>query len=187
VLQGERIIATIEKQMSYVLESPTHYVNLGYLPGGVVALNNIANSLQTTLPVDITGNRAWETSALSGINSVNDFSSVIVLTHSAETGRTWIEQIAPHLDQTPLLMISSEQAAPVLRPYYEARPNQVQGLLVGLNGTASFETLSGLTDNARIQWNAYTIAVLAAVLTVLAGGLVAAIAAASTTNPGETR
>jgi hypothetical protein len=83
------------------------------------------------------------------------------------------------LDDTQMLMVVSEQVAPVIKPYYLSRPDQVQGLLIGLYGAASFENISGLTDIATSQWNAFSIGVLTLTTIILIGGLVSAVSAAS--------
>ena len=100
----------------------------------------------------------------------------------------WIEQYQPHLAAKPLIMILSAQAEPIVRPYYEASPQQVQGIVSGTVGAAAYENLLGRVGIARSQWGAYSLGVLAACLLILVGGLFNAFpqiaALLRKTNPG---
>ena len=90
-------------------------MNLSYLAGGTSSLLEFANRPRSAAPValdtSVTGQLPWQRPALQGINSLQDFALVIVLTDSAETGRAWVEQVQPMLGSTPLTMVTSAQAA----------------------------------------------------------------------------
>lgn len=179
VIQAERVISQVESSLSDDLDPVIDYVNLGYIPGGPISLGSMALSLRSTVPYDMFGYPVWDNPALSNIDSVADFSGVLIITGSADTGRDWIEQVSPVLDDTPMLMVVSEQVAPIIKPYYLSRPDQVQGLLIGLYGAASFENISGLNDIATSRWNVFSFGVLALTVIILIGGLVSAVSAAS--------
>lgn len=179
VIQAERVISKVESSLSTDLDPVIDYVNLGYIPGGPISLGSLALSLRSTVPYDMFGYPVWDNPALTNIDTVADFSGVLIITSSADTGRDWIEQISPVLNGTPMLMVVSEQVAPMIKPYYLSRPDQVQGLLIGLYGAASFENISGSTDIATSMWNAFSFGVLALTAIILTGGLVSAVSAAS--------
>jgi hypothetical protein len=113
---------------------------------------------------------AWDTAALQGINRLSDFAAVIVITDTLETGRVWIEQTAGQRGDTPMVVVSSAQAGPMLLPY--AASGQVAGLVAGLNGAAGAELANGgLPGFVRRYWDAYSLGLyLAALLIVLGAG-----------------
>lgn len=157
--------------------SPERAVNLGYLPGGLSSLQELAlkpqqaaryafNSLQEAKP-------AWEHPALQGIAGLSDFAAVIVLTDSVETGRAWIEQTGVQLGSVPLLLVTSAQAAPMLKPY--ASSGQVDGMLSGLADGMAYERLAKTPGNAAAYWNAYRYGMYVMVAFLISGAILRAI------------
>ncbi|HWQ45468.1 MAG TPA: hypothetical protein VN376_01305, partial [Longilinea sp.] len=144
-------------------------VNLGYLAGGTTGLQEFVQNPQTAAGYTLDLLPAWSQPALAGITSLNQFASVIVLTDNQEISRSWIEQVQPSLGGTPLFMVASAQAAPLIQPYVES--GQVQGLLAGLMGSAVYEQIMLQPGNATQYWDAYQYGILAAVLLTLAGVL----------------
>jgi hypothetical protein len=149
-------------------------VNLSYLAGGTTSLLEFANRPQQAAPIAlnsaITGVLPWQSPALQGIQNVQDFALVIVLTDSAENGRAWVEQVQPLLGQTPLTMVTSAQASPLLLPYLDSR--QVQGLVSGLYGGAMYEKHSGRISLTPGYYMAYQGAFLVGILVLFLGGTV---------------
>jgi hypothetical protein len=67
-------------------------------------------------------------------------------------------------------MVVSAQAEPLVRPYYEGNPKQVQGMVVGLVGGTSYERALNHPGSARKYWDSYSLALLlSAVLMILLG------------------
>jgi hypothetical protein len=116
--------------------------NLGFLAGGVISLKEFSLAPQTATRYGMdwvrTGQPAWQHPALQEIQQITDFSLVLVMTDSGDTGRMWIEQVRPHLGNVPLMMITTAQAAPILHPYLAG--GQLNGLISGLSGGRSFGT-----------------------------------------------
>ncbi len=82
----------------------------------------------------------------------------------------WIEQTSGARGQSPLVMIASAQAGPMLLPYVNS--GQVNGLVSGLNGAAGAEQANGgLPGYVRGYWDAYSVGLYAAVLLIILGGL----------------
>ena len=96
---------------------------------------------------------------------------MMVATENPETARSWLEQVRPQLGQTPFLFVLSAQAAPVLYPYYQADPQQVQGMVVGVAGGAAYEQITGRVKNAGVRWDAYVLSVFAAGLLMTIGAV----------------
>ena len=134
-IMAEQLLDDIHlRQPGYDLDNQT--VNLSYLAGGTSSLLEFAHRPRSAAPValdtSVTGQLPWQRPALQNIDSLQDLALVIVLTDSAETGRAWVEQVQPMLGRTPLTMVTSAQAAPLLQPYLKSQ--QVDGLVSGLYG-----------------------------------------------------
>ena len=172
VFADNLLTATAADTPNYSLDSLT--VNLGYLPGGTTGLASLAANPILTAPYDMNGANAWEGPALAGLSRLSDFDAVLVLSDNPENTRAWIEQVGPALGQTPLLVIASAQAAPMIQPYYQS--GQVAGLLAGMQGSAAYASLSGRTGGTvNRYWGAYQTGLLLIVLIILVGGLIQGI------------
>jgi len=153
-------------------EGTSAYTNLGYIPGGTLGLLGLATSPRAVLPYSLDGDNVWAAAPLNTISGVADFSAVLLITHDPDIARSWIEQVGPLLQEagTPLLLITSAQAEPLVRPYYEAVPAQVQGMVPGLAGGLAYgQTTGGSPQNGT--WDAFSAGVTASVLVILAGAI----------------
>jgi hypothetical protein len=148
-------------------------VNLGYLPGGTTSLLEFARRPASAAPLAFDGSSVWNGPALQGIQNIQSFALVLVLTDSAETGRAWVEQVQPLLGATPLSMVASAQAGPMLLPYHEA--GQIAGLVNGFLGGAMYEQRSGRVNLANVYWNSYQSGYLAGILMLILGGIISAV------------
>jgi hypothetical protein len=161
----------------------SYYTNLGYIPGGTLGLLGLATSPKTVLPYSLDGNNVWAAAPLNTVATIKDFSAVIVLTNDSTTARAWIEQVGPFLqeDSTPLLIVTSSQAEPLILPYYLATPPQVQGLVTGLvGGLAYARTVGSIQQNGL--WDAFSIGVTASVIIIFLGGAIGLIMKLRTTG-----
>jgi hypothetical protein len=117
------------------------YVNLGFLPGQASAVWRMGQSMEGALPRDLMGTPHAELPALEGISSLSDFDLVIELAANQNTLRWWVEQaVAPH--DIPFGAGVSAAIEPAARAYYETDPQQLMGLVAGVLGAASYESLS---------------------------------------------
>lgn len=151
-----------------------HVVNLGYLPGSAAALAGLAMSPQQSSPLTLDGGQAWEKPSLQNIQQITDFDGVLLLTDNTESARDWIEQVQTRLEGKPFLVVSSAQAAPGLQPYVHS--GQVNGLLTGLSGRASYLKLNQATGDAFAgYWDAHQIGMLLITALILTGAIVFSI------------
>jgi hypothetical protein len=93
-----------------------------------------------------------------------------VVASESDHGRAWIEQAG---DEIPngLLLLSSAQAGPALRPYLSSEPAVARGLAAGFAGAAYYERLRAQDGLGRAYWDSYSYGLGAAVLLILLGGL----------------
>lgn len=176
---AERFIQSFQSDLKliYGLE----YVNLGYIPGGAVGLLSFIENPQGTIPFTIEGLTAWESDernglpATAGISQITDYSMIILLVDDPDTARIWIEQLGPTITDpqvlTSLILITSAQLEPVVRPYYESSPQPVNGLVVGLRGGAAYARIIGAGDFPGKFWDAFGMGTFVAALLILVGGL----------------
>ncbi len=150
------------------------YVHLGYLPGGTASVQLFASNprqavasgflLPEEAPEDI-----WASPVLDGTQQLSDFGAVIVIASGTEIARTWVEQVHPRLGATPLIMVLTAGVEPLMRPYYEAREPQVNGILAGMPAAVAYEQANSRPQTARSLWNAFGSGMMAAELALVAG------------------
>ena len=151
------------------------YLHLGYLSGGPTAVQLFAIAPRSVvlsgyhLPESLEGS-VWESPLLQGVHRLSDFNLVIVITAGTDTARTWVEQTHPWIGDTPLVMVLSAGAEPLVRPYFEASEPQVDGILTGIPAAVSYRQYSGLPLDTGRQWDAFGMGMLAVELILIAGG-----------------
>jgi hypothetical protein len=169
---AESMIADVYSQQAGSDQSYPYYADLGYLPGGTLGLLGLATSPKSVLPYALNGYNVWAGAPLNTISTVNDFSAVIVITNDADTARIWIEQIGTQLQtsEKSLLFVTSAQAQPMILPYYQASPPQVQGMVAGLAGGVAYgRSIGNIQQNG--VWDAYSIGVTISILILLVGSI----------------
>ena len=150
--------------------------HLGYLPGGPTAVQLFSIAPRDAvlsgfhLPQEGEEKDPWAIEGLRQVQRLSDFGLVIVITAGTETARTWAEQTHPWIGETPLIMVLSAGAEPLVRPYYESADPRVDGILTGLPSAVSYRQLSGQPQLVASQWNTFGTGMLAAQLILLAGG-----------------
>jgi hypothetical protein len=167
-LMAERFISGPLAERGYQYGS--QYVNLGYLPGGMIGIRSFTQNPVNAMPFDVFLAPAWASIPLQGITSFSQFAAFIVITDNADSARAWIEQTTFARGSAPLVIISSAQAAPMVQPYYDS--GQVNGIVSGLYGGAIFEqNNAGRPGTARRYWDAYSLGMLLTLPLMLGGGL----------------
>jgi hypothetical protein len=168
-IQAEHYLDTVQSQHTYI--RGMDYVNLGYIPGGISGLQAFAQNPQRILPTTLDGKPAWETELLKNLSDIADFSMLLVITDDPNLARGWIEQVQPALDGVPLITVVSAQVEPMVRPYYDSYQAQIDGLISGLTGGASYEVISQ-PNLARSYWDSFNMTLIVAICSVLIGGVI---------------
>jgi hypothetical protein len=170
--QAERLIASVNQEGDHAYGSPDRYINLGFIPGGPLGLLRFSGAPRQVLPRDIHGKPAWNSQPINRIEAISGYSMIIVATENPDTARSWIEQVQPSLKDIPLILVVSSQAEPLVRPYYEAVPQQIQGLVGGLAGGISYQSQIGKNGRASLYWPSFSLSMMFAGLLIVIGGLV---------------
>lgn len=164
---AERFIKAALVDRAY--QRGSQYVDFGYLAGGLAGLTAFIEDPPRAAPLGADSTRVWDSGVLRGVTQLSDFAAVIVLTDGLESGRAWIEQIAVRRASSPLILLSSAQAAPVLLPYVDS--GQASGLVSGIYGAAGTEQANGGSPGyVRRYWDAYSFGTYLAAAMILVGG-----------------
>lgn len=158
-------------------ENGRNIVNLGYLSGGQTAVQLFAISPREAvlegfaLPDEVQGAdlSVWETPVLDEVEVLSDFGMVAVITADSASARVWAEQARPNMGDTPLVVVLSAGAEPLIRPYFESDDPKVGGILSGLPAAVAYELRNGRAGLAQDRWDAFGTAMLAAEIVLLAG------------------
>jgi len=164
------LAAAAENHEQYNLVDKTE--NLGYLPGDTISLLAFAGQPSFAAPANLGGELVSQRPTLQGINGIRDFSQVIVLTDTAETGRAWVEQVRPQMGDVPLLMVVSAQAAPMIAPFVQS--DQVNGLVSGQLGGVLYAQWAEQESPVYGYLASYQVGILLALVLTLLGGLFSA-------------
>lgn len=172
-----RLLGEIGQQYDYV--SGEQLIHMGYLSGGPTAVQLLALAPRSAilqgfnLPAGLQagGSSVWDTPALREVHELSDFGMVAVISAGTDNARMWAEQAAPRMADTPLVMILSAGSEPMIRPYFEAREPQIQGILSGLPAAVAYEQRNNQVGAAHRHWSAFGSGLMVAEL-ALAGGMV---------------
>ncbi|MCS6993428.1 MAG: hypothetical protein NZP74_06295, partial [Anaerolineales bacterium] len=176
LLQKSRAVYARNGQQppSYVVGQ--QYLFLGYLPGGAAGVKGFAEQPQKMTGVDSVSGDLWQTDMLRDkVTDLSGFDVVLVITDDPDNGRLWIEQTAGRIGNTPLLMVTSAQAGPLIQPY--AASGQLDGLVIGLEGGALYEKRDSQPGQVypghikALYWDGFGAAWSIALLAILFGAL----------------
>lgn len=176
-VQADHLLTQALSSSAAPLQGLASTTNLGYIPGGATGLLAFAQSPRTVIPTNLRGERVWDVPALQPVDTLDKFAMIIVSTENPDIARYWIEQVQPQLGSTPLVMVLSAQAEPIVKPYYQASPSQVNGLVGGLAGGVAYQVRSGASGTATRFWSPFGVGALIAVVLMVLAGLVNVISA----------
>jgi hypothetical protein len=169
-LQVESLVAQLKARPGFTVPEnyfKENYFNLGFIPGGSTGILTFIQEPSGTLP-----SSAWTAGGLQNIHSLADFTLLVVATENPETARMWIEQVRPLFPKIPLVMALSTQAEPLVRPYYNASPQQIQGLVSGYSAALVYDTALGRRTVTASLWSPFAAGLTAALLLMVIGLLV---------------
>jgi hypothetical protein len=168
-------------------------VNLGYFPGQVVAIRDLATAAkQLNTIADYKDQVTLADSSRvdwNDIENLNQVDLVVTLADNPATARGWVEQLAaapPSGDKERyLLAATSAAAAPFLQPYRQDEDDDppLDGLISGINGAAAVEAVRNNFGPARQMLDSQSIAHLIIVILIAVGTMVGWMPPAETASP----
>ncbi len=171
-LQADRLLREVSRLNGHQYKPSSGWVNLGYLPGGAAGMQAFSQSITEVMPGTVEGEAAWKSERLKNIQTLSDFDLVVVITEDSTRARQWIEQLKGHVPASRLVFAVSAQVEPILRPYYEANPRQIQSVLAGIRDGTIYETQAARRGWAMQLWDAYTLVVMTGIALILIGSSV---------------
>jgi hypothetical protein len=163
----ERLLA--ERDETY----GTNLVNLGYLPGQVVAVRALAGGRSLANLVDPNTGQPFAAN-WNDVENLAQVDMVVTLADSPTSSRWWIEQLAtavePVRGERFILAATSAMAQPYLQPYRSSE--QLDGLVAGINGAAAIEASRKTFGPARQMLDSQSIAHLLIIILIAAGTMV---------------
>ena len=130
------------------------FVDLGYKPGGALALARLASNFGSVFEQDWTGrNLTGERNviqtmcqspngAISGC-SLDHVGMVIVMADESEDARIWMEQVASAHPSLPITFVTPVELAPLIQPYL-TRPDVT--MITGLRDAIGLQEFGGSAD-----------------------------------------
>lgn len=101
----------------------------------------------------------------------HDYDAILILSDNFEGAQTWIEQLTARAPETPLGVLATSQAAPLLQPYYDS--GQIVGVVSGFSDAVALANLSGSDSDLPQRWQAYQVGVVLLMVTLILGALFA--------------
>jgi hypothetical protein len=176
---AERLMRDISVEVPLI--NGAQYLHLGYLSGGPTAVQLFAISPRDAiltgflLPEGLDRASVWQSPLVRDVQALSNFGAVIVITAGTETARNWAEQTYPWIGETPLYMVLSAGAEPLVRPYFEAADPRVDGILTGLPSALAYQQRSGQDQTVRSRWDGFGAMMFAVESILLAGGVYGAV------------
>jgi hypothetical protein len=154
---GDVVLVGVTEALSqttgFQYASGTHYLNLGYLPGGAVGIAQFAADPRSAILTDFAGTPdVWAQPVVGRVNSLGDFGAVVLVTASPDSARAWIEQTQAFAAQIPMLAALSAGADPLVRPYYEGDSPRLRGLVSGLFAADQYQRQAGQPEDSTLAW-----------------------------------
>ncbi len=137
-------------------------IDLGYLPAEAFGAYGLAAGLASTQAAEFLPEGA------SGLFE-GEFHGILILSDNAEHARVWVEQLSALTPETPLNLLVTAQAGPMLRPYVDS--GQVTGMMAGISDAAGLETSRTQGPTASQRWQAYQVGLLTLIGVLILGVL----------------
>jgi hypothetical protein len=166
---AEYFLATTQASHNYL--HTQQYINLGYLPGESAGLLSFIIAPKQIIPLAFDGSNAWDSPPLQGVDTIQDFAMILVITDDPNTAKIWIEQVGTILEETPLTMVVSAQVEPLIQPYFRTSPQLLSGYVSGVIDSINYEGLIGRPNLANQRWIPFNIGIIITVGTIFIGGL----------------
>jgi hypothetical protein len=96
---------------------------------------------------------------------------ILVITDDPDTAKIWIEQVGTILDDTPLTMVVSALAEPLIQPYFRTSPQLLKGYVAGIIDSMNYELLLNRPNRATEAWLPFNLGIIITVGTIFIGGL----------------
>jgi len=144
------------------------FVNLGFVPGDVVAIKALARSFREISPKDVDNKPIESFPIMQGIDNFDNIDFVFELSAGFPGIPEWV-MIVYGRHKKPMASGCTAVSYPQYSPYYQS--GQLKGLLGGLKAAAEYEVLIGMPEKAVSGMDAQSIAHAVIVFFVIVGNV----------------
>ncbi len=168
-IQGPELVQSYAERLArkYSYRYGRDFVNLGYLPGGQMALERFCRSVWQTVPVDYKQRPLAELPLMRRVRTAKDIGLVAEFTGSGLL--SWYIQTFWGQFKVPLAQGCTGIIGPEQFPYLDT--GQLSGLMVGLKGAAEYEALLNIQREGYRRMMPQSLGHLSALLLILLGNL----------------
>jgi len=142
-------------------------VDLGYLPGGEMALASFFAGPKKAVPKDTRGTATDTTPLLAGIETITDITAIFHIATGVPGSTEYVRQNASY--GVPLAAGMSMNMMTMAMAYVQA--GQVVGIIPGLQGAAEYEQLTGKFGFATVAMDSQSLAYLLYIGAILLGNV----------------
>ncbi|MFA0783101.1 hypothetical protein [Fervidibacter sacchari] len=168
-IQGPELVQSYAERLAkkYGYRYGVDFVNLGYLPGGQLALERFCRSIWQTKPIDYKQRPLTELPLMRKVRTAKDIGLVAEFTGSGVL--SWYIQTFWGQFKVPLAQGCTGIIGPEQFPYLDT--GQLSGLMVGLKGAAEYEALLNVKREGFRRMMPQSLGHLAALLLIFLGNL----------------
>lgn len=168
-IQGPELVQSYAEKLAkkYGYKYGVDFVNLGYLPGGQLALERFCRSVWQTKPSDYKQRPLTELPLMRKVRTAEDIGLVAEFTGSGVL--SWYVQTFWGQFKVPLAQGCTGIIGPEQFPYLDT--GQLSGLMVGLKGAAEYEALLKVSREGVRRMIPQSLGHLAALSLILLGNL----------------
>ncbi|MEA3325818.1 MAG: zinc ribbon domain-containing protein [Chloroflexota bacterium] len=153
-LLAQRLLSALEMDETAIFD------DLGYFPAATYGAYGLANRDQGTWPLVDLPEPAQKLQA-------KGFDGILILSDSDESARSWVEQLSALTPETPINLLLTAQAGPLLLPYWES--GQVTGMISGISEAAAIEAAGGKETSLPSRWRAHQTGIVMLMIVMLIG------------------
>lgn len=168
-IQGPELVQSYAERLArrYGYRYGRDFVNLGYLPGGQLALERFCRSVWQTKPTDYKQRPLTDLKLMRKVRTARDIGLVAEFTGSGVL--PWYVQTFWAQFKVPLAQGCTGIIGPEQFPYLDT--GQLSGLMVGLKGAAEYEALLKVQREGYRRMMPQSLGHIAALLLILLGNL----------------
>jgi len=148
---------------------PERVADFGYIPGGAGGLRRLSGNLREVIP-----NLDWTSGPLAAVQTISDFSMIMIFAASPQSVRNWVEQVHTAAQGTPIVAMVSAASDALVFPYTQGSQPAIRGLVTGYTGAQAYRArfLPTTVPTAGVyamRWQAFAGGTLALLVTLAAG------------------
>jgi hypothetical protein len=160
----------------HLLQRGARLIPVSTLPEGPALAERLVSRLSREAQVASVAAPVYQPGEAAGVQTLlsdtSGMAMVLVLAGEPEEFRTWLEQVGTTSGDLPVVAGISSRVEPDARPYLSA-PGNLQGIVVGLVGAASYESSIGSAYRpASFYLQSLALSHLVAVVLIIVGGVV---------------